>query len=226
MNNIVLLCSDISKGMKSYGPKAVVPIGRKKTPLIVKQIDAIKKLYKNIGCQIYIVVGFDKDRICNLLKEYNKYQDVIILEHKQYVKDNQGSAFMEAIKQIKTGNLLVIQNGILSNYMPENPNQSTIPIIKKPINDAFPVGVRRSSSGDAEYLFYGLEYGWPEICYFASGDYHRARELLMTRVSEKQKEGMFLFEYLNYLIEHQYSFHIELLSHKHIKKVINYKEIC
>ena len=225
MNNIVLLYSDVSKGMKSYGPKAIVPMGSRKIPLIIKQIESIKKLYKDVTYQIYVVLGFDQEKIRDLLKKHNKYQDIIIIQHKEYVKENQGSGFIQAIDQIKNGNLLVVQNGIFANYIPTNLNRSTIPVLKNSTHGIFPVGVR-SNNGVAEYLFYGLEYDWPEICYFAARDYDSIRDLLINNVSVQQKEGMFLFEHINYLIDHNYSFYTEVLSHKHIKKVINHKEIC
>lgn len=225
ITNIVLLYSDISKGMKSYGPKAIVPIGSSKQPLIIKQIETIRKTYQKIDHKIYVVLGFDKERIKEILKKHNLYEHVSVIEHDNYIKENQGYGFIQAIERIMKGNLLVIQNGICANYLPSNMTLSAIPILKKHNDSIFSIGVR-SNNNKAEYLFYGLEYDWPEICYFTHKDYDIARDLLMSNISIQQKNSMFLFEHLNYLIDHQFNFITETILNKHIKKVINHKEIC
>ena len=60
IENIILLCSDITKGMKSYGPKAFIPIGRPKQPLIIHQLQKLKKIYSK-KVNIFIVIGFEKE---------------------------------------------------------------------------------------------------------------------------------------------------------------------
>jgi hypothetical protein len=225
MNNIVLLYSDISKGMKSYGPKAIVPIDRYHNTLITKQIDTIQKNYRNTKYKIYVVLGFDKDKVIDILASNAKYSNVTIIDHKQYIKDNQGSGFIEAINLIHEGNMLVIQNGIFANYIPKTPQHNIIPILKKRQNGAFPIGVR-SVDSRAQYLFYDLDYDWSEICFFSDNDYLSIRNFLMNSTSMQQKNSMFLFEHINNLIDNNYIFNTEIISLKNIKKVINHKIIC
>jgi UDP-N-acetylglucosamine pyrophosphorylase len=64
IDNVIILCSEITKGMKSYGPKAFVPIGvkNKAKPLIIKQIDNILHTYGE-NTHIYIVIGFEHEKL-------------------------------------------------------------------------------------------------------------------------------------------------------------------
>ena len=68
INNVILLCSEITKGMKSYGPKAFVPVGNKykQKPLVIKQIDNIIQRYTK-NTDIYIVIGFEHDKFLKIL---------------------------------------------------------------------------------------------------------------------------------------------------------------
>lgn len=222
MNNIILLYSDVSKGMKSYGSKALIPSGN--VPLIIRQILQIKKETAEINKKIYLVLGFDKNKIIDTLKEYNLYKDLEIIDNQNYVKENQGKGFVEAITEIKHGNCYVISNGIITNHVVYNTNENIIPVLKrkKDTESSFPIGVR-SDNGIAKYFFYDLEYEWPESCYFCAKDYYDIRSAILSDISEQQKDGMFLFEHLNKLIDKNFILKTEIVPNKQFKKILSYK---
>ena len=67
IHNIILLCSEITRGMKSYGPKSFVPVSKHKIPFIIYQIQQIISTHgKNTS--IYIVVGFEQEKFIKLIE--------------------------------------------------------------------------------------------------------------------------------------------------------------
>lgn len=223
MRNIALLHSDISKGMKSYGPKALVPINREKTPLIIEQLRCIRKSYKREKYVVYLILGFEYDRIIQTLKDYNEYKNVEIIFHSDYSKDNQGPGFIKAISEIQNNDLLIIQNGILLYDMYFDTRYSQIPLCKKTKIKKFDIGAR-IDSGSVSYLFYDLEYEWPELCYMDHDTYNSARSIVLG--SSLNKDYCFTFEHINHLIDNDFKFYIKFLKKQQIKKVVNHKKIC
>jgi hypothetical protein len=221
MNNIVLLYSDVSKGMKSYGAKALVANGN--IPLVIKQILQIQKQFVQ-NSKIHVVLGFDKSRIVDVLKKNELYNKINIIENPNYVKENQGQGFIEALQQIEGGNCYIISNGILTNHILSDNDENIIPILKRKANStsSFRIGVR-TDCGIAKYFFYDLEYEWPESCYFCEKDYDSIRKAILYDMSQQQKNGMFLFEHLNKLIDQNFILKTQIVPNKQFKKILSYK---
>lgn len=217
MINIVFLCYEITKGMKSFGPKALIPVGSKNDPepLIIKQIKSIKKQYENIPHTIHVVVGFEQDRIIKVLRSIPQ---VKIIKYDHYNNSNSAGAVLMCLQEL-SGSVLFVENGILCSYRPKDNTCSVLPVCKKADkNNKFTIGVT-TSDNKAEYLFYDLEDKWPEILFIHFGDVDH-----ILRVSkDKNVNQMFLFEYINYLIEKGIVFHTDKISNTKVNKIINHK---
>jgi hypothetical protein len=217
--NIIFLCYEITKGMKSFGPKALIPMGKKRNsnPLIVKQIKEIQKIYENTEHKIHVVLGFEHERVTKALKDCKTINTII---YERYHETNSAGAIVEVLKRIGKEDCLFIENGIIAKYKPKHLDQSCIPAINSNDHEAFPIGITHSQD-KAEYLFYDLEPKWPEVAMMHKSDFDH-----IMRVSEtNQVSQMFFFEYLNLLIESGINFHTEPVSAKKFNKILNHKII-
>jgi len=224
MNNVLLLHSDISKGMKSYGPKGLMPVGSKKTPFIIQQIDNVEKSYKGTDFQIHIVVGFEKEKLIGIIKKFKKniYSKINFIQHDNFVRDNQGPGFIWGLQQINKGNIFVIPNGILTkNIFLANQNHNIIPIFKHNKESGCHDNICvRTENEQVKYLFYGLDYEWTELCYFTEASYDTIRNISTTALLQ---HGHFFFEHINSMIEKGIVFNYKFLNRKKITKIINHK---
>lgn len=214
MIDIILLCSGITKGMKSYGPKAIVPVGKNKNPLIVEQIQNIRSL--KLKCSINIVVGFESKKIISILNDH-KIKNINFIFHDDYENDNAGGAILKAMENIKN-NCIIIDDGIIVNEI-KNKNVSYLPVFSKEAKN-FNIGLTENNSV-VEYLFYDLPKVWSELCYIGRNDLAHVRYAFSN--NEKKIKTMFLFEIINLLIDNNIRFEIDNVSNKNIKKLINHK---
>jgi len=223
INNVILLCSEITKGMKSYGPKAFVPVGNKykQKPLVIKQIDNIIQRYTK-NTDIYIVIGFEHDKFLKILDQFypsDQYPNIIKIYNKNYELSNSAYGVSLALNSIESGNTLIIQNGILTDYYPKTLNKSILPILNdKKKDESFTIGLTITNK-KVEYVFYDLPNTWSEILYINNSDIQKIKTVLMEQ-NIKQK---FLFEFINILIDNNIVFETELISSKNISKVTNHK---
>lgn len=222
INNIILLCSEITKGMKSYGPKAFICVGpkNKQKPLIIKQIDNIFQKYgKKIN--IYIIIGFEYDKFLKIINEFYPailYKNIICIYNKLYFESNSAYSFELALNLIDSGSCLVIQNGISTNYFPKTDLKSLLPIIRNNNNESFNIGLTLNNK-KVQYVFYDLPNKWSEILYIRSSDIDKIKKNI-TQYNLKQK---FLFELINLLIDDNIIFETEHISSKDISKITNHK---
>lgn len=220
MINIIFLCHEITKGMKSFGPKAIIPIGKKNNtePLIIKQIKAIQKSFEQTPYRIHVVVGFEQDRVIKIVKNFSA--KINIIKYNQYAESNSAGAVLDCLSSIKNGHYLFVENGILCDYKPKNNNSSLIPVLKKNNkNDKFTIGVT-ASDNKAEYMFYDLVHNkWPEILFVTEKDADEVRRISL----DKSVGHMFLFEYINFLIESRIDFFIDKIANSQITKILNHK---
>lgn len=222
IDNVILLCSEITKGMKSYGPKAFIPVGpkNKQKPLIIKQIDSI---FDKCGSDtnVYIVIGFEHDKFLRILDQFypsTKYSNITHIYNELYFESNNAYAVGLALNIINSGNCLIVQNGILTNYCPKNNSKSLLPILKNNTNDSFNIGLTLNNK-TVQYAFYDLPNKWSEILYINRSDICKIKELI-TKYDLKQK---FLFEFINILIDNHITFETEYISPKNISKITTHK---
>lgn len=219
IDNVILLNSEITKGMKSYGPKAFVPIN--KTPLVVKQIENILQTYGK-KTNIYVVMGFEYDKFNSLIDHYfsgSKYNNIHKIFNTDFENTNNSHAAFLAINDIMHGGTIIVQNGILLiDYIPKYQNKSILPIINTK-NLIFNLGMNISNNR-VQYMFYDLDNKWSEIIYISPDDLKKIKLILSKSCIRQQ----FLFETVNLLIENNIMFETEIISSKKIIKINNHKD--
>lgn len=222
IENVILLCSEITKGMKSYGPKAFVPVGpkNKKKPLIIKQINNIFERYGQ-NTNIYITMGFEKNKFLKILDRHypaTRFSNIFYIYNDLYLESNNAYSFGIALDAINSGNCLIIQNGILLNYCPKKSDKSLLPILKNNSDESFDIGLTLNNN-IVEYAFYDLPNRWSEVLYISSCDILNVKALIKQH-DLKQK---FLFELINILIDNNIIFETEYISSKNISKITTSK---
>jgi len=210
MIDVVLLCSGIAKGMKSYGPRSIVPIGKTNKPFILHQIASIKK--QKPRANIYIVVGFNSKKIKTIIED--EYDNVNFISHENYEKENNGGALLEALKVINN-KCFIFDDGVYCSSL-YNSKQSYIPILNK-FNKKFNIG-SISQDNNVINLFYDLPNNWAEFFFLTKEDLLKIKNI----VDDKMR-NMFLFEVLNYLIDKDIKFLHSEIENKKVDKIINHK---
>jgi hypothetical protein len=224
MMNAILLYSEIPKGMKSYGPKAIVPIGKLRTPLIVKQIRTLQKSCK----KIYIIIGFDKEKIIDTISTYG-IKDIEYIYYPDYTSSNDCGALIHFITTNKLNekdNYLVVQGGVTLCPIKQPKNNAMFCIKNNrhiPELNGFNLNIRLDYADKASYLFYDTtEHVWIEMVYLTQSAICSIKQLI-----EKQKiyTSMFLFECLNTIIDFGIDFDIVSLNKNYINKINHHKQI-
>jgi hypothetical protein len=219
MIDIVFVIPEITKGMKSFGPKSLIHI--KNISVIEHQLMQIRSHFRNN--HIYLLTGFESDKIKKVVSSsryVTKKKHIHILENKSYESHNQTSSIHQYAQQYQSNHgAMFINNGILTKY-----NFSKI--INKNKNHLFFVGGQKanfnigSSQLDSiEYLFYDLPNLWSECVYLTNQSIHYIKELNIDNI-----KSIFFFELINQLIDKQFEFDSATIPKTQILKIINIKD--
>lgn len=217
MTNIVVLCSEITRGMKSYGPKATILLGKKKEPLIIKQIKTALKLYPD--CKIHIVIGFGSQKIQKIICDYNLDNRVNFIIHDDYENHNNGGAFLKSIQHCYDDTLF-INNGVILNEAIDN-KECCLPVINGKNIDDFSIG-SIIDNGCVQHLFYDLDNRWSETVFISKRYIDNIKSIVLSQQEKFSK--MFLFEILNHLIDNNIAFTTQVLSHNKLQKIVSHKQ--
>ena len=107
-NNAIIFAQEITKGMKSLGPKCLLVINKNIT-IIEYQIQYLKKYYPTI--KISICTGFEQDKI---IKTTNKFKNIQYYYNPNYEQTNEAETLIGCIKKLNiTNNVLVISGGLV-----------------------------------------------------------------------------------------------------------------
>ena len=218
MINAVILMPEITKGMKSLGPKGLLSIN-KKTLIVDHQIRLLKSINKHI--KIHAVIGFEHEKVIPILLKHK----VDYVYNKEYKNFNQGYSLQLYLSKIlKINKLLIINNGILLNAVDTIKkslldNRSQIFTIKNGKSD-FDLGTLTGIS--PEYIFYDLPESWIECVYFGSNDISSLRYIVSTNIAR----NMYLFEILNvYISKYPKSITKTYIEKKQALKINTIKDI-
>ena len=194
MINITCMMTEITKGMKSIGPKYIYKHNNKS--LIEYQIHYIKKYKSKIN--LNLILGFGADKIKKQL-EKQKNIKINYLHNPNYLNEESGGNFEIAIKNFnskKESGMLIMNNGILANINWERY------IKKSSFNKIFYTNetCRNFNLGfdnNGEYLFYDLPNTWLEVIYLNK----KTVLELQKNIPDQIYSNMFLFEIINLLKE-------------------------
>jgi hypothetical protein len=220
MIDIVFIIPEITKGMKSFGPKSLVPL--RNGTLIEYQIELIRSIYKNNN--IYLLTGFESEKIKKtiaLSKNINK-KNIHILEDKNYETHGQISSVFEYLNNKNSNSgAIFINNGIITKFnfqkSIELNNNSIFYIRGKKIN--FNIGSNNINS--TEYLFYDLPFLWSECIYLNKETLNLVRDIILPH----ELKTLFFFELINKLLDQSILFQNIIIPKCQITKVNNIKDI-
>jgi CTP:phosphocholine cytidylyltransferase-like protein len=212
--NAIIIASEITKGMKSVGPKSLLKL-KKTLSIIEYQILELKKYYP--GIRITISVGFESDKMIKTLEKYK----VEVLHNKDFDSSNQVKSIIDHIEQHNTNNLLVIHSGVLFKQKLgpiSNGSSSCLYMLDKNKTN-FTIGC--NSSSEMSYLFFDLPEKWSECVFFDQ----QAINYISNISKTKEIKQLYTFELINMLIENGLNFNKHIISKNHIMKVSNIKDL-
>lgn len=187
----IILASEITKGMKSIGSKALLPISGSFT-LIDYQIQSLKRFYNPIN--IYICTGFDHDKI---VKKTQKYKGIRYIYNENYTIHNQMDSLLLCLQKHNINQALIINNGVLISEKIHIDNEQTeIFTINSSKKIEFTIGCNIDNNY-TNYLFYDLPNKWIECAFINS----HVIEFLLEYSKSKDMSKLFLFEGLNIISE-------------------------
>lgn len=214
--NILLLASEITKGMKSIGPKCLLKLNTH-ISILDYQIQQAKTAFKNPN--IIVLTGFESERVKRHIE--NNYTNTQVICDNAYASSNQTSAVLTALHSLENlTNLLIVGSGILfKNYPKIKSNDQSILFYLDKTKDHFNIG--SFDQKDTQYLFYGLPNTWAE-CVFLN---HKAIQF-MSKLNKDVFGQLYLFETINKLLElDDIAFCSQIIDKKSIFKVASHKDL-
>jgi hypothetical protein len=199
LNNAIILVSDITKGMKSVGSKALLNISNN-ISILEYQIQYLKKYYYPIN--IYLSTGFDHEKI---LKATHKYKNIYYSYSSHYEKENQVGSLMRCFHEYNIkNNTIVFTNGFIPmEKITINKNECSIEVTQKITKLPFEIGA--NIEDNPTHLFYGLPNKWTEYVHLNIKAIQYISNKLNT--NPKKYSTMFLFELINLLIDNDIPIH-------------------
>lgn len=189
-NNAILLVSDITKGMKSIGSKALLNLSKNIT-IIDHQIQYLKKNYYPIN--IYLCTGFEHEKI---VKKTHKYKNIFYVYNEDYETDNQSQCLIKCLQQHDIDSAIVITNGIvLLDKIPIHSDESSLVLTNKKCKTNFDIGT--TDLLENKYLFYDLPNKWLEYAFLNKKSIDKILDINNTIGCNK----LFLFELINLLMD-------------------------
>lgn len=205
--NALLMCEEMTKGMKSIGSKVLLNMSAR-TTILDYQIHNILGIQKQ-SIDLTISTGFDADRVEQ--RVFNKKHNCSIMRCDHYSLINSAGVLRQYIMQKGLGlhNLLIVPNSVLFKQRVINKkhftdNKSCIfGLSSYKIN--FNVGYSFDSKNSVQYVFYDLPKCWSEYVFLD----HEAIDYLRTNLNEST-DKLFIFEVINMLIGQGFVFnHID-----------------
>ena len=216
MIDAIINISEITKGMKSVGAKALLKINN--TSIIEHQINQLKSINRNI--KINIITGFEHEKI---KKTLSKYRNINIIYNKQYETTNQSMGLKLLFENKKNiEKLFWLSSGVL--FKPKSianastKKQSKIFLLDKPKNN-FNLGC--SNTETIEYIFYDLPCVWSE-CLFLNEE---ATSKLRNMLGSYNISQMFFFELVNKLISNNITLQHEKIAKSKVIKINTVKDL-
>jgi hypothetical protein len=214
--NILILASEITKGMKSLGPKCLLNINNAIT-IIDYQINQLYETFHSPN--IFISVGFEAEKVIRHIRSKHPNKKITFINNTEYIATNHGKNIIDYIESVgNKSNLLIISSGILFKNIDTLKSNHTSTIIyidnKK---DNFELG----SNKENPYVFYDLPVPWSECVTLCSD----ALSILGDKKNKSVFYNMYLFEIINYLLENDIVFRDITCKKSQFLKISSIKDI-
>lgn len=192
---------EITKGMKSYGPIALLKAKKYSHELIYYVIKALSLSTKYV--ELYVVLGFEEDKIKKKLSEFNIKNQAV--SNTMYETTNFGYAFKLLINQLLSKNtdditgFMFVNGNIILKKMPKySTEHSWLLMDKKCPQEHSNIGCQISNN-IIDYVFYDIgKNAWTETFFLTKKDL-----LKIYNNQELYNNHMFSFEIINTAIEKQ-----------------------
>lgn len=216
MIDILLISPEITKGMKSTGPKCLLSL-RKNLTVIEYQISQLQKIKPS---KMTLNIGFEYEKI---LRTLYRYKTIDYLINEKYDTTNQASNLISYIKKYNPSQLLVYSSGLLikNNIIIKNElyhNGSCKLLILNKNKHNFDIGC--SNMPNPDYLFYDMPESWAEICYL-----NRQAIEVLADCKESTFEQMYLFEAINVLLQKNIVFDKIYINKSNVMKIQTMKDL-
>lgn len=218
MINIILCNFQKTKGIKSIGPKGLLRVSAiSKKPLIVQQIENIRKILGRKQYRINVILGYQKEKVVRNLDKYNLLKKINIIDHFMYDKFGEAKPVFDLINTLdNNSSCLIVNDGIVFTSL-EIPKSNTIFTIKDRKKN-FDVGAVVVGN-HVKYLCYDIPNIWTGITFFHKKDMPMIKQINDNTIDSKINPA-FIFEYINCLIDSGITFqtiNFRYNSIKHIK---------
>lgn len=177
----LILCGE-KAGVKGIQNIALTPI-KNESKLIDRQIATINKNYTN--SEIILLVGFESRKVINYIYD-QKYDNVRILENKNYMNESSIDAWRLGINCSLESNLYIIHGDRIFN------NRAIVSQYKNSICTSICHVVKKNYNLGIIYdnnklinISYGLPHVWSEILYIPQQYYKRIRNKINETKSRK-----------------------------------------
>lgn len=187
--SVLILAGAIGYRMKSYGPKSMLTIGEK--TVLDYQVESIKRVYPK--SEIVIVIGFGAEKIVK-----NKPNGVRLVENQLYENTGELTQLRLGLNNITENNIIIINGDILFNDKAISivSSKSSLLIDQQNKLPESEIGAVVSENMVTN-LSHGLDKNWCNICFVTGKELQHLRRF----VNNRDKEKLFFFEAINYLIE-------------------------
>jgi choline kinase len=190
--SIIIPAAGMGLRMKSYGPKALIKVNNRDT-LIERQIKILSRVYPY--ADIFIVVGFNSEKIVDKLKNYQKIRFIHNPIHDQ---SNVLYSIGLALNACITSSALVVYGDLIFNkeaVRSLDDKTSKVIVESSGLMRPSEVGVV-AQNGEAKNFAFGLECKWGQIVYLSGKELN-----IMKRISLKRERSQWLgYEGLNYIM--------------------------
>ncbi len=214
---VIIPAAGIGKRMKSRGPKGLFEVYRGMSVLEL-QIRTILKVYPN--ADIIIVGGFQCDKI---RKELWGIFPVRIVCNNDYETTNVMHSIRIGMSAMLTGSLLIIHGDLVFNEQTITGlvDKTSALLIAGTKLDKSKVGIGHQD-GLVTNLSHALSCKWGQMAYMCGKELEMFTALTW---NSKKSSQLFLYEALNYIIEHHGTFLAHYPKDAKIVEIDNYSDL-
>lgn len=188
---IIILSAAIPYGMKTYGPKSLLPvIGG--SHLLKKQLDTVRHIYPK--ATIITVVGYEADKIIKTKPE------CLLVENQLYEDTGEIEQLRLALNLVKSKNVLIINGDSYFNEYAINfdvtKNISYLLVSNQSKNKS-EIGVSLVNNKATQLVFSKTDYKWCNICFISNKIYNK----MYSYVNNRENNRQYLFQMINHLLD-------------------------
>ena len=190
--DVLIPAAGLGRRMKSYGPKALIPIKYGQN-ILERQVNIIGQTLTKYS--LVLVCGFEAEKLIN-----NSPVNAVKVENELYEDTNVARSVGLGLRSIPNSGRVLFINGDL--VFTENAvsaidySKSSIIVSEQQMSQG-EVGCIINSRGNLENMMYDLPMKWGQIAYFQD----KELEILRSVACNKKNRKLFMFEIINKVIE-------------------------